>query len=104
MAPKLLAQYIHGLVSLNVLDHMELNPHLDVVSSHSNQVNLKLKHLGYLGLRVSYGSFSEAHHKNPNVRNVPFAASQAANLSVSYVESSRSELIDQRPRSALSRH
>ena len=39
-----------------------------------------------------------------SVRSVPFAASRGALLSVSYVETSRSELIDQRPSCARSGH
>ena len=49
----------------------------------------------------SFGSISAAHSNFLGVRLVPFAASQAANLSVPYVETRRSELNDQRPRSAL---
>ena len=50
---------------------------------------------------VDYGSFSEARHNYSSARKVSLTASQAAVLSVSYVEISRSEMVFQRPGSTL---
>ena len=65
-----------------------------------NRFKCRAHHPNKVNFGAQVGFFSTTHRKLLSVRCVPFAASQAANLSVSYVETRRLVLNDQRLRSA----